>query len=195
MSSSALTVIHKLLRVELFQLSIWLGRASPTDGAEAAERLAELAGFLRGHAAHEDAALLPALRRKDPALAGRMAAGHEEHEIEIAALCATATALTARPATGAAEALARLHLDWNRFVAGYLVHLDEEERLMLPVLGEDAPGLRMVAGSLASMPADAAQTFRTRLRAAIPPAEFQAIEAMTMGEAPIADRVPGRDRA
>ena len=173
MRGSALTVIHKVIRQELFDVTRQLACAGAEEIDDARRAIGAAATLLRGHAEHEDASLEPMLREVDPALAERLAADHARLEEALEALCDAAGAL--EPGGGDGP-LRRLYLDWTRFVGEFLLHLDDEERTMLPALGAAVPGVAMVAESARGLGAAERDSFLGKLRGAVSPAELDLIE-------------------
>jgi hypothetical protein len=127
MSATALTVIHKHLRREMFDFSMRLFRAGPHQVPAIKAAFAELAALLRTHAAQEEARLEPALNDRDTDAAARLLRDHERLDAELDRLSAAVRALDGSSAR-CTDALLQLHLDWNRYLGAYLLHLDDEER-------------------------------------------------------------------
>ena len=72
--------------------------------------------------------------------------------------------------------LAGLCLDYHAFVAAYLKHLDDEERTMLPQLGERVPSIGMVAMNAATLPLAERTAFLDKLLPCITPSEARAVQ-------------------
>jgi iron-sulfur cluster repair protein YtfE (RIC family) len=146
MPANAVTIIHKYLRRELFDVSEQLFRACPShiDGVRAALERIDL--LLHTHAAQEDARLYPLLHRVDPQLAKRMKADHERLDDRFAFVYDAARLIDATQ-PDCREKLLQLHLDWNRFVGEYLLHLDDEERTLFPAIRDALPPLSSLAQS------------------------------------------------
>jgi hypothetical protein len=133
----------------------------------------ELATLLRTHAAQEETRLEPQLNDRDTAAAGRLLREHHRLDAELDRLSAFVRGLDASSAE-CADALLRLHLDWNRFLGAYLLHLDEEERNLFVGLAEQTP-LAAIAQSAFAQGAEG-QRFLDRLWSVTTPAERVAIE-------------------
>ncbi|MDO3383622.1 hemerythrin domain-containing protein [Gilvimarinus algae] len=130
---NAIAAIHKTLRAELFAVSALLSH--PAAGIdEIISKLAEIRQLLNTHSHQEDSALESLLRDYDPAMANRMEDDHLKFGAQLQQLCAQASTAQALPEHRHCELIERLYLDWNRFVGEYLLHLDLEERVLLPAL-------------------------------------------------------------
>lgn len=175
MAPNALTVIHNLVRHEIHAVSRHLAGSGDADDACLLLAIRRAAEMLRGHAEVEDARLLPPLQAAAPELAQRLEAQHQRLDRDMDAICAAAEALQRLPVSRRVRARQRLHDAWNRFVASCLLHMDEEERAMQPLLGECTalPGL---ADSTQAMKRAANDEFLDNLWRAITPQERIAIE-------------------
>jgi hypothetical protein len=149
MHTNALTVIHKLLRREMFGFSQQLACAGPEDCESLRRSFNGLAELLQQHASHEEARFEPLLREQDPALARRLNEDHRRLEITLSLLIGAVARLDPRAFDCPGE-LVRLHLDWNRFLSVYLAHLDDEERTLFLTLQERLPPVSMFAESAKS---------------------------------------------
>ena len=183
MPSTAVTVIHKFIRREMFDFAERLFRAEPDDVGDVQAALSEVASLLRGHAEHEDAHLAPLLREVALELAERMARDHRRLEDQLERLCAEAQELNSS-ASDCGEALLRFHLNWNRFLSAYLAHLDDEERTLFAALKEGVPPVTAIAQSAASPETEESRVFLLRLWSVTTCAERIAIErAIEQGRA------------
>lgn len=174
MSGTGMTIVHKYLRRELFDLSEQLFRAGPNEIEAIRTALDKLAVLLETHAAQEDSRLMPLLRNIDPALAERMTADHRRMEDQFMLVRDAASLLDASSATCSDELL-RLHLDWNRFVGAYLLHLDDEERTLFPRIADALPSPAAVAAAARTQGA-AGEEFLLRLWAVTTCEERAALE-------------------
>lgn len=175
MESNALTVIHKLVRHQIYAVANRLAAAGDADDAGLLQAIGNAADMLRGHAEQEDARLLPVLKAMAPELARRLDEQHQDLDREMDAICRAARALQRLPASRRAHARQQLHDAWNRFVANCLLHMDEEERAMQPLLGERI-ALSKVAESTLAMEQAVADEFLGNLWRVITPQERLAIE-------------------
>ncbi|KAB8162311.1 hemerythrin domain-containing protein [Marilutibacter maris] len=175
MEPNALTVIHKLVRHEIHAVSDRLAAAGDSDDRAVLEAIRRAAEMLRGHAEQEDAHLLPVLQAVAPELARRLDEQHHSLDRDMEAICASAEALQRLPMSRRVRARRQLHDAWNRFVADCLLHMDEEERAMQPLLGEGIV-LSKVAESTLAMEQANADEFLANLWRAITPQERIAIE-------------------
>jgi hypothetical protein len=173
MPSNALIVVHKLIRSDLFELSSQLSRAGADDAEAVSRSFDALCALLEEHAAKEDMGLAPQL---DEATATRMKADHVLLEDTFEQLTKRARALISCDAATRETRLERLCLDYHAFVAAYLEHLDDEERTMLPLLGERVPSIAMVAMNAATLPPAERSVFLGKLLAHVTPSERRTIE-------------------
>jgi len=173
MTSNALIVVHKFIRCELFELSGQLSRAGADDVEALARSLDALCEMLEGHAAKEDEGLAPQL---DEATAARMTADHVLLDDQLEQLRTRAHGLLTASAALRESGLAALCIDYHAFIAAYLRHLDDEERTMLPILGDRVPPVAAVAANAATLPLDQRTAFLDKLFARVNPAERSAIE-------------------
>lgn len=158
-----LTPIHKGLRRALFETAMTLARtdfAVPEQTAAAERQVATCFGFLREHAEHEDRHTVPEVLQRDRALGETLELAHprlERLSIEIDSLWARFGAL----AEGARRALGfELSRRFQTFVAEQLLHMDQEERQVVPLLQAAFSDEQLGALS-------------TRIVASIPPARMQ----------------------
>lgn len=127
--------IHKGIRAELFALTESAGSIDPgcrADRVALAEHVRATHSLLESHAHHEDSVIQPVLERELPDLAERIERDH-------AALDALFGRIADMSASVEDDHRARrncqlLHLDVARFTADYLVHIDIEERVLMPSL-------------------------------------------------------------
>jgi hypothetical protein len=175
MEATALTVIHKYIRQEMFVVSAALFRAGPEDVTKVQGLLEEVVGLLEGHAQQEEARFEPLLQVADPSLAERMATDHRRLDAQLAELRAQAGALDGRQPSFA-KALLRLHLDWNRLVGAYLAHLDEEERVLFVPIADKLPPVAHIAQVVTNLGNAQGKAFLDRLWPAVTPEERAHIE-------------------
>jgi len=132
-----LTPIHKGIRRSLFETAMALGRTDftvPQETAAAEQQVALCFGFLREHAEHEDRHTIPEVLQRDRALGETLELAHPRLErlaIEIDSLWPRFAAL---PAAGRAALGAELCRRFQGFVAEQLLHMDQEERQVVPLL-------------------------------------------------------------
>jgi hypothetical protein len=122
--------IHKALRALMADTLLNLGRADAEDAlelAEATQRVLQLLDFCRSHLRHENEFVHRAMEARAAGSSSRIAHEHDQHEEEIAALAAEATALlNGEPASRAAGALA-LYRGLSLFIAHNFEHMHVEE--------------------------------------------------------------------
>lgn len=173
MSATALTVIHKHIRREMFDFSMRLFRAGTHQVPAIKAAFDELAALLRTHAAQEETRLEPLLNARDADAAARLLRDHHRLDAELDRLSAVACALDASSAE-CADALLQLHLDWNRYLGAYLIHLDEEERTLFAGLAGQMPLTDVARTALAQ--AEEGKKFLDRLWSVTTPTERLVIE-------------------
>jgi hypothetical protein len=122
--------IHKALRALMADTLLNLGRADAEDAlelAEATQRVLQLLDFCRSHLRHENEFVHHAMEARAAGSSSRIAHEHDQHEEEIAALAAQATALlNGEPAARAAGTLA-LYRGLSLFIAHNFEHMHVEE--------------------------------------------------------------------
>jgi hypothetical protein len=125
------TIIHKGLRLGLFDITVQAGRtdwADPAQVTDLGERWHGLLTLLRAHGDHEDQHILRLLDPYDPFAAEPTAEQHRDLDDLLDDLAERFEAVLAAP--GPAPGLG-LYRDLARFVAVYLTHMhDEETRVM-----------------------------------------------------------------
>jgi len=162
--------IHKTIRLVLSELLLEMGTAS-FDDASTSERvlreLDEVLDFCSRHIHHEETFLRPAC-------AGRVGLeifdnGHPAHERQIAELRALASTLRGAPEERRAQAGRALYVHFAGFVGDTLLHMAEEEQVLMPLLHRAFTDEELIAIQqrlLASMsPAELARDARLMLRA------------------------------
>ncbi len=120
------TMIHKVQRAHLFALSTRIGRADLTDEEEFKSIEQELRGMishLHGHS-HNEATFIHPLYRE---IGDEVAVIDEEHDDLEKELQKLEAILSAKE-------WGRLYAAFNRFIALYLIHQDEEETMQEEVL-------------------------------------------------------------
>lgn len=137
--------VHKGLRKALFDLALQAGSTDSSRTGEV-ESLVEKAGeafhFLEHHSRNEDRFLVPEMEAKSMEEAALMRAEHAGLDAELATLRESLSGLA-----GSSGRLRDFYLDLNRFIAHYLVHIHEEESVILP-----AVHARFTDGELAVFP-------------------------------------------
>jgi hypothetical protein len=176
MSSSTLTIVHKYIRREMFDMSQRLFRAAPDCLPAIRSAFDDVAGLLRDHAAMEEARLVPLLPDQGPESAEQLQHEHERLDAMLDSLAHDFAALDAQ-ADDCPVRIYQLHLDWNRFVAMYLLHLDDEERTWFAPLQTQIPGVEHIAQSAAALGPQRAEEFLTKLWAVVTPTERMIIES------------------
>jgi Hemerythrin HHE cation binding domain len=138
--------IHKGIRAELFALTESAGSIDPgcrADRLALAEHVRATHTLLESHAHHEDGVIQPVLERELPDLAERIERDHAALDSLFARIADMAA--SAEDDRRARRNCQLLHLDIARFTADYLVHIDIEERILMPSL-ERLIGVEAVVG-------------------------------------------------
>lgn len=175
MRANALTIIHKVIRRELFDVSALISSAGPEDVDAVRASIAAVTGFLNAHAAHEEAGFEPKLRERNPELAACMLDDHHRLHTELDAAGDAARRLDPASPEACTAALLQLHLDWNRFVGGYLLHIDDEERRLFADLEDIIPPVTFMAEAAVSS-GEEGKAFLEKLWKVTAPDEREAIE-------------------
>lgn len=182
--------IHKTLRLVMGEALVGLGR-SPFEDARAAEaclaRVEEVLVWCERHLEHEDAVIAPAARERLPGgpsafdehgCQGRAVA---ELRAQIEAVRGASAAL--RPRIGTS-----LYLHFSRFVGENLVHMAEEEQVLMPLLGQffDDVELRELYARILARRTDEERATQTPvLVGAISPAERRGLVESAARTAPL----------
>lgn len=151
LTHSALHIIHKHIRAQLFDMTNTLARAEPQQLTSVRKQLHDTASLLRGHGSHEDQAFESVLRAYDPLLANTLEDDHLKLEASLQRILTSADQLDHLTDTQKTEHLQHLYLDWNQFVGHYLLHLDDEERLLFVAIREHMPEMDLIRASMASL--------------------------------------------
>ncbi len=171
---SALTVMHKYIRQELFAVAAEVSRATPADCATVREAMVNIAALLQRHAEMEDRLLEPKLRALNRALADHMAEDHRHLYEQLGRILVLVDDLEPSQPSSCQKVLCQLHLDWMKFLGDYLLHLDDEERVLFPHL-DALPPVAVVAHRAAQLPPSDRDAFLGKLANALTPDEFRLI--------------------
>lgn len=173
MKANALTLIHKYIRAELFDVARLLSACGPTrEEVDAVRKAIDVAvDLLHQHAEHEEAGFEPFMRERSAGFADRLLAEHRTLHADLDAIVASAQALDPDSSDDCCSALLQLYLDWTRFLGAYLLHLDAEERSWF--LDADAlmPPLSGMKEAPPGWSEEAHQAFLRKLFAVIAPGE------------------------
>jgi hypothetical protein len=176
MRANALTLIHKVIRRELFDISARISSAGPKDIDAIRVAIAAVTEFLNAHAAHEEAGFEPRLRAGQAEFAARLVDDHHRLHAELDAIGAAARTFDPAKPDACVAALLQLHLDWNRFVGGYLLHIDDEERRLFVNLDDVIPPVEFMAEAAVSQ-GEEGKAFLEKLWKVVAPGEREAIES------------------
>lgn len=124
--------VHRGLRVSLYNLSTLIGRTEFTDDREVGAMRAgalEVLHFLDEHAHNEERWILALLEEKSPGSADHDHESHERIEAELDEFRRALDDIAQMP-VGPERSTAgeTLYHQYNRFLSGYLLHMEEEER-------------------------------------------------------------------
>jgi hypothetical protein len=181
--SNALIIVHKLIRAELSATTAQLSCTDAEDARALLPALDALAELLHAHAAQEDATLAPLIEAADPPMAARMRADHVLLDDQYDQVRAIARQAASGDARASGPLMHQLRLGFHAFLAAYLLHLDDEERNMLPVLAQRVPPPGVIAKSAFARSAAEREAFLKKLFACITPSERRAIESALASEA------------
>lgn len=128
------TQIHKALRRRLFLLAIELGKLDDSDIVQINHlnhELNDLFALLHLHAHHEATHFHPLIRRKLPHAVASLDAEHQEQETAMALIQNKMQLLISNNNPDKNKnIILEIYRLFNFFIAGYLAHLDEEEKIM-----------------------------------------------------------------
>lgn len=122
--------IHKAIRLFMTDTLVRIGCMDSADRDEvrgAIDQLQGLLGLLRGHVAHENDYIHPAIEARRAGGSARIAEEHDEHLASIEALECEANAMTAAPAPERESLALRLYRHLALFIAENLQHMHVEE--------------------------------------------------------------------
>ncbi|HYD65434.1 hypothetical protein [Azospirillum sp.] len=123
-------LIHKGLRAWMADTLAAAGTLDTDDDREVAAVLARVRGlldFCAKHVKHENTHVHAAMEARAPGSTAAIAAEHEHHATEIAALEAAAAAVESARGAARADAAHALYRRLAAFVGENLVHMEEEE--------------------------------------------------------------------
>jgi iron-sulfur cluster repair protein YtfE (RIC family) len=172
------TLIHKGQRRELFLATITAGRLDWDDHTAAAAFGATWAGIrrmLEAHGKHEDKHFFPLLADSAPPITASMTATHNEMALTLTHLTDMIEVAVAAPTAAAGLSVYR---ELSAFVAQYLVHLLEEETVVMPAIWQHC-GDAELARALDAFLADQSSAGIIRSRRAMLPA-VSAVERRAM---------------
>jgi iron-sulfur cluster repair protein YtfE (RIC family) len=128
--------IHKGIRCELFSAVERAGSVDPhqrEDVLALVDHVRATRTLLESHAHHEDEAIQPVLDIELPQLAERIERDHLALDRTIGRLADMASSIRV-DGPDVRRDVHLLYLDLGRFVSEYLVHIDIEERVLMPAL-------------------------------------------------------------
>jgi Hemerythrin HHE cation binding domain len=175
------TLIHKGQRRELFAATVLAGTTNWEDASSASDFVSvwsKLCSMLEAHAAHEHIHLFTLLAQHAPETFVQVEAAHDDLELELVAL--TDTIARAAGERTPAHGLA-VYRELTAFVAHYMLHILDEETLVMPAIWRHCTDSEINAARL-NLQADQSAAGITRSRRAILPAVTDA-ERTTMAVA------------
>ncbi len=163
------TLIHKGQRKELFAATVLAGTTNWEDASAANDFVAlwsKLSSMLDAHAAHEHNHFLPLLAQHAPKTVVHVEAAHDDLEHRLVTLTDSIAraACQLTPAHGLA-----VYREITAFVAHYLLHILDEETLVMPAIWQYCTDAEINAARL-NFQADQSSVGVTRSRRAILPA-------------------------
>lgn len=171
--------IHKGLRLSLTALLVRLGACGGDDAQETAELMADLRTQLHvseHHLANEDLHVHTALDARAPGAGARLDRDHDHHRQSFAEIEAMIAAVEAADVVDRRKRLHALYVRFSLFVADDLVHMAEEEQIILPVLQSLFTDAELIE-------------IETRIKQALAPEELIAFGRMMLPAATRAERV------
>ena len=155
-------VIHKMLRVSIFDTAALIARAdfaNPKERQQVVDKFAETFAFLQEHHQHEDAYVMSVVENIAPELAQRIAADHVSMDQSLRAVDALVTELETADSATTLGVGAELHLAFSVFIGRYLSHMASEE-------------VEVNAALWAHLTDDELAVIRAELQGSIPPERF-----------------------
>jgi len=130
------TGIHKAVRNMLFTTGVKIQSLDAENAEERASLMEDIDTILelfREHASNEDTLIFPIVMAEAPGLAAALDAEHRSHAVVVASLVdARDRFATAPDSAGRVVTLSKLRHVYFDFVAEHLLHMNHEEREMLP---------------------------------------------------------------
>ncbi|MCU1397169.1 MAG: hypothetical protein JWN62_278 [Acidimicrobiales bacterium] len=172
------TLIHKGQRRELFAATVVAGTTDWEDASSANDFVSlwsKLASMLEAHAGHEHNHVFPLLAHHAPETVEHVEAAHEDLDHRLVTL--TDTIARAAGQRSRADGL-DVYRELTAFVAVYLLHILDEETLVMPAIWRHCTDAEINAAR-SNLQADQSAAGATRSRRAILPA-ITDIERTTM---------------
>jgi Hemerythrin HHE cation binding domain len=143
------TVIHKGQRKELFAATVLAGTINWEDAAAANDFVAmwsKLTSMLEAHAAHEHKHFFPLLDQHAPEIVAQVEAAHEDLEHELITLT---DVIAIAAGTRSREHGLAVYRQLSAFVANYLLHILDEETIVMPAIWQHCTDAEIIAARLA----------------------------------------------
>jgi hypothetical protein len=143
------TVIHKGQRKELFAATVLAGTINWQDASAASDFVAlwsKLTSMLEAHAAHEHKHFFPLLDQHAPEIVVQVEAAHEDLEHQLVTL--TDTIAVAACELDREHGLA-VYRQLSAFVANYMLHILDEETIVMPAIWRHCTDAEITAARLA----------------------------------------------
>lgn len=128
------TLIHKGQRKELFAATVLAGTTNWEDACASNDFVAlwsKVSSMLEAHAAHEHNHVFPLLAQHAPATVAQVEAAHDDLEHRLVTLTGTIERAAGQRTPGLGLAVYR---ELTAFVAQYLLHIVDEETLVMPAI-------------------------------------------------------------
>ena len=168
--------IHKGIRAALFDLVTLAGSTDATDPVALGhlqDRLEHVSGLIRAHTHHEDLHLTGPVRQALPDRAEALEAHHEDQMRELGGIDSALLGLCSEGSPSPA-ALHGIYRRLSAWVGAFLVHLEEEEGILMPALHKTFDDDQLFAVQQA-------------IRGSVPPQQMAAFMAYTLPALTIAE--------
>jgi hemerythrin-like domain-containing protein len=191
--------VHKGLRLGLLSLALKIGRMDWSDEEEVksvGEEFATLLHFLREHAINEDEIQFPLLESRAPSITQKDRREHRKLEKALNQLEKDWVGILSNP--DRSKLGYQFYLAYNRFLSGYLAHMDREENDVTAAFYKNfadpeieagfqkiiartplADVIMMMEYMIPAMNGDERYTFLSKLKASAPPEAYRQIKDLS----------------
>jgi hypothetical protein len=143
------TVIHKGQRKELFAATILAGTINWEDATAANDFVAlwsKLTSMLEAHAAHEHKHFFPLLDQHAPEIVAQVESAHDDLEHQLTTIT---DMIAVAASTRSREQGLAVYRQVSAFVANYLLHILDEETIVMPAIWQHCTDLEINTARLA----------------------------------------------